>query len=124
MIMRLRTMICLALLLCSTNSDVFNKTQNILISLVIFQIPMSMSFDGAAQAVKQLTYKPTNEQLLDLYGLYKQATIGDICTRQPSMLAMKERAKWSAWEQRKGMRSTEARTRYVALVQTLLAIRR
>ena len=34
-------------------------------------------FDAAAAAVKQLTQRPSNDELLQLYGLFKQVTVGD-----------------------------------------------
>lgn len=35
------------------------------------------SFVAAAERVKSLSYSPSNEILLDLYSLYKQALFGD-----------------------------------------------
>jgi hypothetical protein len=35
-------------------------------------------FEEAAVAVKNLTTKPNSDELLNLYSLYKQATVGDI----------------------------------------------
>ncbi|OXB84705.1 UNVERIFIED_CONTAM: hypothetical protein H355_001182, partial [Colinus virginianus] len=35
-------------------------------------------FNGAAEDVKKLKTRPTDEELKELYGLYKQATVGDI----------------------------------------------
>lgn len=35
-------------------------------------------FDGAAEDVKKLKTRPTDEELKELYGFYKQATVGDI----------------------------------------------
>lgn len=38
---------------------------------------MLQRFDEAAERVKTLTKRPTDMELLELYGLFKQATIGD-----------------------------------------------
>ncbi|XP_040978217.1 acyl-CoA-binding domain-containing protein 7 isoform X2 [Aquila chrysaetos chrysaetos] len=35
-------------------------------------------FDGAAEDVKKLKTRPTDDELKELYGFYKQATVGDI----------------------------------------------
>lgn len=35
-------------------------------------------FETAAANVKKLKSKPTDDELKELYGLYKQATVGDI----------------------------------------------
>jgi acyl-CoA-binding protein len=34
-------------------------------------------FNQAAEKVKNLTKRPSDEELLELYALYKQATVGD-----------------------------------------------
>jgi acyl-CoA-binding protein len=34
-------------------------------------------FEAAAEEVKSLTKRPTDVELLELYALYKQATVGD-----------------------------------------------
>jgi len=41
-----------------------------------------MTFEAAADRVKTLKEKPANDTLLKLYGLYKQATVGDNNTSQ------------------------------------------
>lgn len=38
------------------------------------------AFLKAAEEVKTLTVRPTDDELLELYGLYKQVTVGDINT--------------------------------------------
>ena len=40
-------------------------------------------FNNAASKVKLLKQKPTSDELLTLYGLYKQATVGDNQTEAP-----------------------------------------
>lgn len=34
-------------------------------------------FTTAAEEVQKLSTKPSNDELLELYGLFKQATVGD-----------------------------------------------
>ena len=46
-----------------------------LLSCVCFQ-----EFNKAAEEVKNLKQKPSDEDMLKLYGLYKQATVGDVNT--------------------------------------------
>ncbi len=78
--------------------------------------------DGFAEAqerVKKLSRRPSNEQLLQLYGLYKQATAGDATGSRPGMLDPVGRAKWDAWTARKGTSRDEAKRLYVALVDEL-----
>lgn len=76
-------------------------------------------FADAQERVKKLSERPSNDQLLDLYALYKQATTGDVEGSRPGMLDMKGRAKYDAWAKRKGMSADEAKKKYVALVDKL-----
>jgi diazepam-binding inhibitor (GABA receptor modulating acyl-CoA-binding protein) len=39
-------------------------------------------FDKAAEDVKNLKQTPSDDELLELYALYKQATVGDVNTRK------------------------------------------
>ena len=41
-------------------------------------------FNESVNKVNKLEQKPSNEILLKLYGLYKQVTVGNINTAQPS----------------------------------------
>ena len=78
-------------------------------------------FEKAAEDIKNLTQRPTNEELLELYGLYKQATMGDCNTERPGMFDPKGRAKWDSWNGRKGMSKADAEKKYVELANSLLA---
>lgn len=44
----------------------------------------------------------SNDELLEIYSLFKQATVGDINTDRPGIFDQKGRAKWDAWEKKKG----------------------
>ena len=77
-------------------------------------------FKSAAERVKTLTSRPTNEQLLDLYALFKQATDGDCSGARPGMFDLKGRAKFDAWASKKGLGKDQARQNYVALVDKLV----
>jgi diazepam-binding inhibitor (GABA receptor modulating acyl-CoA-binding protein) len=57
---------------------------------------------------------------LKLYGYYKQAMFGDCNISCPSFLYFKEKAKWDAWEQHKGMKKQHAMKKYVKLSNELL----
>jgi len=78
-------------------------------------------FEAAVVRVKELAKVPSNQDLLGLYGLYKQATSGDATGKRPGMLDPRGRAKFDAWASRKGMDDEAARTAYVALVDKLTA---
>jgi diazepam-binding inhibitor (GABA receptor modulating acyl-CoA-binding protein) len=76
-------------------------------------------FEEAKARVEKLSNRPSNDQLLDLYSLYKQATEGDVAGARPGMLDLKGRAKFDAWAKRKGLSKDEAKKKYVAFVDKL-----
>ena len=81
----------------------------------------SPEFTKAAEDIRTLTVKPTDYELLDLYGLFKQATVGDCNTNRPGMFDMKGKYKWDKWNSHKGMNKEEAEKKYIELVQSLLS---
>lgn len=95
-------------------------------------------FNKAAEEVKQLKKKPSDDQLLELYGLFKrsliirivetlfsvdfffpEATVGDNNTAQPGMFDLKGKYKWEAWNKVKGTSVADARQKYIDLVAGL-----
>ena len=76
-------------------------------------------FSQAQARVNKLSRRPSDLQLLELYGLYKQAAVGDATGKRPGPFDLKGRAKWEAWKQRKGLSREEAMRRYVELVEVL-----
>lgn len=81
--------------------------------------PIADRFKEAKARVETLSSRPSNDQLLDLYGLYKQATEGDATGSRPGMLDLKGRAKFDAWAKRKGTSKEAAMQAYVDLVDGL-----
>ena len=76
-------------------------------------------FEAAARDVKSLPDEPGTHDLLELYALYKQATVGDVSGARPSAFDVRARAKHDAWAKAKGLRAEDAMARYVALVARL-----
>ncbi|MBK8141571.1 MAG: acyl-CoA-binding protein [Chitinophagaceae bacterium] len=77
-------------------------------------------FEKAITDSKSLTEKPSNDTLLQLYSLYKQATDGDINTEPPSNpFDFVAKAKYEAWAALKGKSTANAMTEYVELVKKL-----
>ncbi|UXI23206.1 FMRFamide receptor 1 [Sarcoptes scabiei] len=62
-----------------------------------------MNFDEAVKKVRHLNQRPTDGELLQIYGLYKQATIGDCNIERPSVLDPKGRSKWDQWNSLRGI---------------------
>lgn len=79
------------------------------------------AFEQAQSDVHRLPRTPNNDELLELYALYKQATIGDVSGKRPGMLDFRARAKYDAWAKESGTSKQQAQTRYVALVEKLKA---
>ena len=76
-------------------------------------------FDAAVERVQNLPERPGNDGLLELYGWFKQATVGDVSGKRPGMMNLRGRAKWDAWAQRKGQSAEAARAAYIAVVDRL-----
>jgi diazepam-binding inhibitor (GABA receptor modulating acyl-CoA-binding protein) len=81
----------------------------------------SEQFLLAVEAVNQLSSKPDNNTLSKLYGLYKQAIVGNNTTDKPGMLDLKGNAKWSSWNNYKGYSKYQAEVEYIKLVNKLIA---
>ena len=80
---------------------------------------LQTDFHSAVDKTKMFTKRPDNQELLDLYGLYKQATDGDVSGDRPDGFDFKAIAKFDAWEKFKGKSKDEAMTQYVAFVNKL-----
>lgn len=76
-------------------------------------------FEAAVANSKKLSERPDNATLLKIYGLYKQATAGDVTEKKPGFGDMVGRAKWDAWNGLKGVSSQDAMERYIELIESL-----
>ncbi|XP_056142520.1 acyl-CoA-binding domain-containing protein 7 [Lampris incognitus] len=77
-------------------------------------------FEKMAEDVKKVKTRPTDQELLDLYGLYKQAIVGDINIDKPGMMDMKGKAKWEAWNTRKGKSTEDAMAAYITVAKQII----
>ncbi len=76
-------------------------------------------FEEAKKKVLTLKEKPSNEVMLNLYALNKQATIGDINVDPPKMFDFIGAAKYNAWKGNIGMSKEDAMNKYIILVESL-----
>lgn len=77
-------------------------------------------FEQAAADSKNLSERPSNETLLQLYSLYKQGSVGDVNTDPPSNpFDFVNKAKYEAWAALKGKTTAEAMTEYIELIRKL-----
>jgi acyl-CoA-binding protein len=75
-------------------------------------------FDNAVKRANDLpTQSP--EILLEIYGFYKQALVGDVTGKKPGRVKLKARYKYEAWASRKGMSQVEAMKAYIELIKEL-----
>lgn len=75
-------------------------------------------FEKAAEEIKAVNVAEQND-MLELYGLFKQANMGDNTTDKPGMLDFKGKAKWEAWTKQKGVSQEDAMKQYIELVEKL-----
>jgi acyl-CoA-binding protein len=81
---------------------------------------LKASFEQAQKDIKTLTKRPSNDDMLTLYALFKQATAGDVSGSRPGMMDMVGRAKYDAWTKIKGTAKDAAMNQYVAKVTAML----
>ena len=80
---------------------------------------LNTAFESAVARSKELSERPDNTTLLKIYGLYKQATLGDVQGDKPGFSDLVGRAKWEAWNSLKGTAADEAMRRYIDLIDSL-----
>ncbi|MEI9922048.1 MAG: acyl-CoA-binding protein [Bacteroidota bacterium] len=80
---------------------------------------LAEDFQAAVTTSQALTKRPSNEELLELYSLYKQSTDGDVSGDRPGGFDFKAIAKFDAWAEKKGLSKEQAMQNYVALVAKL-----
>lgn len=79
-------------------------------------------FEEAVRQSKTIPTRPDNQTLLQLYALFKQASVGNVEGRRPGFTDLIGRAKYDAWAAMKNMSADEAMRDYVALVDKLMAV--
>lgn len=82
---------------------------------------LAKAFEDAQNRSKQLKKTPETDDLLALYALFKQGSVGDATGSRPGMMDFKGRAKFDAWTSKKGTTKEAAMQAYIALVDKLAA---
>ena len=81
---------------------------------------LKVLFDEAVSESKSLSDKPSNDTLLVLYSLYKQATEGDNNAEPPANpFDFVSKAKYEAWMNLKGKTKDQAMKEYIDLIGKL-----
>lgn len=81
---------------------------------------LQKDFERAQKRVWELK-SCSNNNKLKIYGLFKQATVGNINTPEPSgwLSSLKTKAKWEAWKGNEGLTRDVAKREYIKLIRKL-----
>lgn len=74
---------------------------------------LEQQFQKAAESIKNLVRRPNDTELLEIYALFKQATVGDCNHAKPSMFQPKEQAKFDVWMKKKGRLTSGVGSYYI-----------
>ena len=99
--------------------SLYCATRRLRVTLARMESATKSAFESAQIRVKQLKKTPSPGELLELYALFKQGTLGDAQGKRPGMLDIRGRAKFDAWSAKKGMSSEAAQQAYARLVGEL-----
>ena len=80
---------------------------------------LKSQFEQAQKDVKGLSERPSDDDMLALYALYKQATAGDVSGDKPGMFDFVGRAKHEAWSELTGTDADTAMQNYIDKVKAL-----
>uniref|UniRef100_A0AAZ3P4E6 Diazepam binding inhibitor, acyl-CoA binding protein n=1 Tax=Oncorhynchus tshawytscha TaxID=74940 RepID=A0AAZ3P4E6_ONCTS len=78
-------------------------------------------FEKAADEVRRLTVQPSYAELAVVYGLYKQATLGNVNTERPGIFDFQGKSKWDGWKAQEGKSKEDAIKEYIAFVEEMKA---
>lgn len=81
---------------------------------------LQKQFETAVKVIKNKTSPTSDQDLLVLYGLYKQSTQGNCNIPQPWSVQVEQRAKWDAWAANSNMTRYEAMQKYIQKVNALM----
>ena len=80
---------------------------------------INQNFLSAVDIVNNLKNRPNDNELLKLYGLFKQANEGDNNSPEPGFLDIKGKRKWTAWRANIGNSNDTAKQDYINFVMEL-----
>jgi len=79
------------------------------------------TFENSVDCVLRLSKEPSSEDKLLLYGLFKQATVGDVNNDCPSIFYSIARMKWHAWNTHRGKTTDQAKSEYIIVMKRLIS---
>eukprot|EP00997_Jenningsia_sp_PLL12_P000056 NODE_10094_length_346_cov_26.801347_g9184_i0.p1 GENE.NODE_10094_length_346_cov_26.801347_g9184_i0~~NODE_10094_length_346_cov_26.801347_g9184_i0.p1 ORF type:complete len:88 (+),score=32.23 NODE_10094_length_346_cov_26.801347_g9184_i0:37-300(+) len=84
---------------------------------------LEQQFQAQADKVKESAEAMgalSDDKKLEIYSLFKQSSTGDVNIERPGFMDPKGKAKWDAWNARKGTSKEEAMQAYIDLTNELL----
>ncbi|CAG9864940.1 unnamed protein product [Phyllotreta striolata] len=87
---------------------------------VYYQSEQEKKFKTACETARKLSKRTPNNEVIELYSLYKQATVGNINVAKPADEFA--RKKWEAWHSKRGVTVNKAKEQYVAKVKYLSGV--
>ncbi|KRZ78187.1 Regulator of chromosome condensation [Trichinella papuae] len=109
----------ICMMLCFKN-DTYNILSYCTVAFPKMEADLVKEFEEVAEQVRQLKSRPTDDELLELYALYKQATVGDASGEKPGVFDFKGKSKWEAWKKIKGMSKTDAMKEYIKKAKQII----
>jgi diazepam-binding inhibitor (GABA receptor modulating acyl-CoA-binding protein) len=82
---------------------------------------LKAEFEGVVKAIQDSKGQGNNltdNDKLDMYKYYKQATVGDCDIAEPWSVYFEAHAKWKAWNDVRGMSKEDAMKNYIDLYRT------
>ncbi|CAN8025813.1 unnamed protein product, partial [Ixodes persulcatus] len=79
----------------------------------------SEKFNQAVKDLNNVPQEPSNDVKLQLYALFKQATVGKCNVAKPGTFDFVGKAKWEAWNKLRDMSQDDAQNEYAAIVTKL-----
>ena len=79
-------------------------------------------FTQYSERVKKVKNTPSDSELLELYALFKQATVGDCNIEEPGgWFNFEATAKYNAWNEKKGKSKDECMNLYIEKAKIIIA---
>lgn len=76
--------------------------------------PLVQLFHFSTKFLAESKHPVSDEDKLQLYGYFKQATVGDCDKPKPAIYEIVGKAKWEAWNALRGMSAATAMKKYIA----------
>lgn len=78
------------------------------------------TFEEAVEKINNLLETPEDDELLVLYGLYKQSIHGNCNIPKPGMFDFKAKKKYEAWIKNYGRPAILCKKQYIEYAETLI----